>query len=137
MDSINQSLEARFKELSDRIALLECEIKRMRITPVKLIEARAWALVYELRTRNPVNGIISMTSYECADFLENGIYEESMALKNAHDHRNVVNEIMDLASKKEPEVTMEKTGHTKKIWRIILKSQETQYSFNDLIHDYQ
>src|SRR5674476_220391 len=127
MDSKNQSLEARFKELSDRMTLLECEIKRMRITPVKLIEARAWALVYELSTRNPVNGIISMTSYECADFLENGIYEEIMALKNAHDHRNLVIEIMDLACKKEPEVTMEKTGHNKKIWRIILKSQETQY----------
>jgi hypothetical protein len=143
-DKDHETLEKMFLEMGGRISsleeevsLLRCEIKRLKTTPIKLIEARAWAVVYELRCRPAVNGIISMTSYECADFLENGIDDYRTTMDNAQDQRSNIIEIMKLTAKISEDISIQKTGPKgKPIWRLVLKPTETVYTLKDLFKDY-
>lgn len=133
----SKPLEEQMNELIERLDRLEAEIKRLRITPKKLIEARAWAIIYELKCKPPVNGTMSMSSYECADFLENGIDHDELTMPNASYLVSNVIKIMELAADLDTEIEIGKVGpKKKKVTRLIYRPKKCSYTFKDLLADY-
>lgn len=136
-DECTHSLEAQFAELRDRVTFLEHEIKVLKLTPRKLIEARAWALIYELRSRAPVNGKTSMSSTDCADFLENGT-NDTLKLGNSGNHQRIIIDTMDIVTELDYNIINEKIGPKgKKMWRLVLLPLRDEYTLKDLIADYR
>lgn len=132
-----EMLEQWIYSLNERVSILEAEIKRMRVTPIKIIEARAWAVVYEIRCRRAINGEISMSTFDVADFLQNGIEEEILTMPYASKQHHVVVDIMKLAVKLDPNITIDKTGPKRyPVWRIIYHPEGKRYTLKDLFKDY-
>jgi hypothetical protein len=133
----SKCLEEQIQELAERLDHVEAEVRKLKITPRKLIEARAWVLIYEIKYRQPVNNIISMDTYQCADFFENGIDDELLTMPNAINLLSNVRQIMELAAKLDPEIFTEKTGPIgKKVIRLIYRPKKDTYTFKDLLRDY-